>query len=87
MTDVSASHATLVVRRQRWHPGWKVTDTAGEPLETFPVNQVHLGVVVPAGTTRIMYRFVPPGLRPALCASFLGWSMLGMMLLASRRRR
>ena len=89
LTDVSSRVGALVVRRERWHPGWQVRLEDGRALSTFPINQVHLGVVVPEGTHRLSYRFVPPGLVQAMAAAALGWLILGLMVLGRRggRRR
>lgn len=84
-TEVSTEGPTLVVRRERWHPGWQVRDEHGQLSSTFPVNQVHLGTFVGAGTTTLSYRFVPPGLRPSLAAAALGWLMLLGLLARGRR--
>lgn len=86
ITDISTSTGGLVVRRERWHPGWQVLDQTGRVLRSFPVNQVHTGVVVGPGTTRLTYRFVPPGLPGALRASAVGWFLVLGALAWSRRR-
>ncbi len=83
---VQASGPSVVVLRQRHHPGWQLTLDSGEALPTFPVDLVHLGTVVPPGTHRITVRFLPPGLRPALLLSMLGWLLLGGIGRAVRRR-
>ncbi len=87
ITDVSSRMGALVVRRERWHPGWRVRLEDGTRLPTFPVNQVHLGVVVPDGTHRLSYRFVPPGLVPSMAAAAIGWALLGLLVLGRRRPR
>jgi hypothetical protein len=86
ITDISTSTGALVVRRERWHPGWRVVDQTGQQLPAFPVNQVHLGVVVAPGTSRLTYRFVPPGLPKALIACALGWLLCLVTFLGGRRR-
>ena len=86
VTDVSSNMGALVVRRERWHPGWRVRLQDGTRLQTFPVNQVHQGVVVPAGTWRLSYRFVPPGLLASMATAAVGWLLLGLMVLGRRRR-
>jgi hypothetical protein len=82
--DVSATGTSVVVLRERWHPGWQVRSDDGVLLPTFPVNQVHLGVLLEAGSERLTYRFVPPGLLPALA---LGLPALLLAALATLRRR
>ena len=83
---VEASSAAMVVFRERWHPGWQVQDQNGSKLSTFPVNQVHLGVLVEAGTHQLNYRFVPPGLHLGLLLS-LPALLLALALALLRTRR
>ncbi len=84
--EVTADGPALLVRRERWHPGWQVETGAGERFGTFPVNQVHLGVVVPAGTTVVRYRFVPPGLTLALGGGAVGWLLVIGLFIGARAR-
>jgi len=84
--DVSATGAALVVLRERWHPGWQVRSGDGALLTTFPVNQVHLGVVLGAKSQRLTYRFVPPGLVPALALGLPALLLAGLLTLRRRRR-
>ena len=69
--DVEAESPALVVLNQRLHPGWLVTDGASTYLP-IAVNQVHMGVLVPAGARRLTWSFRPPGLRPSIGLAFLG---------------
>ncbi len=69
---VEASAPALVVLNERPHPGWRVDSDEG-PLEAIPVNQIHQGVVVPAGTHRLTWTFRPPGLKASLLLAALGW--------------
>ncbi|MCO4771115.1 MAG: hypothetical protein KDA24_13860 [Deltaproteobacteria bacterium] len=82
---VQAAGPAVVVMNERLHPGWEVHDERG-PLETFAVNQVHTGVLVEAGTHQLRWRFVPPGLRGGLMASFLALMAAFGLLLATRQR-
>jgi len=59
---------SLVVLRIRHHPGWQVRDQHGVSLPTLPVNLVHTGVLVPAGSHELQYRFTPPGLQFSMAA-------------------
>ena len=59
---------SLVVIRIRHHPGWQVRDERGVSLPTLPVNLVHTGVLVPAGSHQLQYRFTPPGLLLSMAA-------------------
>ena len=69
--DAQADAPALVVLTERLHPGWHVTDGTNE-LPTFTVNQVHTGVLVPAGTHHLRWRFRPMGLRASAGGSALG---------------
>lgn len=63
---VDADVPALVVLRERFHPGWRARDLAtNRRLRVVPVNQVHLGVTVPAGRRFLSFSFVPPGLVPS----------------------
>ncbi len=72
---VVAQDPAMIVFRDRHHPGWRVR-AGGQNLETFPVDVVHLGVIVPPGEHRLERRFQPPGLRRGLVAAALGWALL-----------
>jgi uncharacterized membrane protein YfhO len=68
------------VLRIRHHPGWQVRDDRGRQLETFPVNMVHTGVLLPPGTHQLSYSFKPPGLMISLIAIHL--ALLAILTLA-----
>jgi len=86
VVTAQASAAAMVVFRERWHPGWQVHDDNGASLQTFPVNQVHLGVVVEAGEHQLSYRFVPPGLPIGLLLSLPALLLaMGLALLGTRK--
>lgn len=84
LMTASSEPGALLVKRVRWHPGWRV-ESGGEPLATFPVNQVHTGVRSRGGEEALRWRFVPPGLRPALGAAALGWLLILGLLGIGRR--
>jgi len=81
---VESAAPVLVVLRERFHPGWRVEDERGQSLKTFPVNQVHLGVVAP-GTTQLRLRFVPPGLPIAMATSGGAWLLICLGFWKTRR--
>ena len=84
--QVNATTPALVVIRERHHPGWQVMDENGRPLKTFPVNQIHTGVMVPAGEQTLTVTFTPPGLIASGLAAGLAW-VLGLGILVLTRRR
>ncbi len=61
--QVTAPRPVLVATSLGWPEGWRVwTGETGVPLPRTVVNGAFLGFRVPAGTTRVELRFVPPGL-------------------------
>jgi len=83
---VEAEAEAVVVLRERHHAGWVFVDDQGQ-LESFPVNQVHTGLRVSAGSHEIRYRFVPPGLHASWGSAGGGWLLLVGLGLASIHRR
>ena len=81
---VDSSQPVLAVLRERHHPGWRVETEDGKRLETLPVNQVHLGVVAPGGST-LKLSFVPPGLEESMDCSGLAWLLITLGLFRSRQ--
>lgn len=75
----------LLVVRQVDFPGWRaVVDGREVPLE--PVDGVFQGVVVPAGRSRLLLRYRPPGLRVAEVVSLLvAIAALGVVVAGSVR--
>lgn len=77
--QADADADSLVVLNRPWHPGWRST------VPLIPVDQIHLGALVPVGRSEFELEFVPPGLRPAGGASLLG--LLGLATALRTRRR
>jgi len=82
--EVQSTGTTAVALRQRWHDGWQLRDQSGAKIPTFPLNQVHLGVLLDPGQHRLTYSFIPPGLVPSGIVAILAW--LVMLGLSWRRR-
>jgi hypothetical protein len=84
--DLSTS--TIVVLDDAWYPGWDVT-VDGRPARALRADVVLRGVVVPAGSHTIAWRYHVPGLRLGAALSVIG--LLGIAawggLLVTRRRR
>ena len=78
--QVSTPVGGVVAFRERHHSGWRVTDEAGNEYTPFPLNQIHMGVVVPKGERRLTWRFLPPGVRlgEGLLALGLFFACLGI---------
>lgn len=80
----------LLVVRQVDFPGWRATiDGRDVPIE--PVDGVFQGLVVPAGRSRLVLRYRPPGLRPAelvsLLAAVVALAVVGAPALRGRLAR
>ena len=71
----SLAHRGLVVLNDTWAPGWSV-QVDGRAAQALQTNAVLRGVVVPAGTHEIVWRYRVPGLR-------LGGALSGIALLLS----
>jgi hypothetical protein len=65
--------------------GWSA-ETQGQPLSTFLANGAFLAIRVPAGETRILCRYLPPGFREGLTASAFS-TILAAVLIARRALR
>jgi len=80
----------IVVLDDAWAPGWSV-EVDGRPARALQANVVLRGVVVPAGTHRIAWRYRVPGLREGAALSglglliVLGWAIV-LLRLRSRAR-
>jgi hypothetical protein len=81
-----ADGASLIVLRERLHPGWSAHLAAtGEELPILAVNQVHMGVLLPLGVHEVRWRFVPPGLLLALWISALTGILTAGIIFGLRR--
>lgn len=87
VVQVEATGPALVVLNERYHRGWSVTDDTGASYGAVPVNQVHLGVFVPAGKRTLTLRFAPPGLDASLAASGVSLVFLGLLAFRGGLRR
>ena len=73
--EVSSAGESMVVFRERHHPGW-VVRSGSTRLPTVPINVVHTGVIVPPGEHRLSLSFEPPGLARSLWVAALGWALI-----------
>ncbi|MFL5818258.1 MAG: YfhO family protein [Conexibacter sp.] len=97
VTDTDASvtmsttlaHRGLVVLGDTWGPGWSVK-VDGRPSQALQANAVLRGVIAPAGTHEIVWRYRVPGLRLGAAVSgaaliaLVAWAALAI---AGPRRR
>jgi hypothetical protein len=59
--DVQVDRPTVVLLRDTWTPGWTAR-VAGRPAPVVRANGLHQAIPVPAGTSRVVLRYWPPGL-------------------------
>jgi Bacterial membrane protein YfhO len=76
-----AARPALLVVTDAWHPGWSAT-VDGRPAEVHKVDGAFRGVVVPAGTHRVVLRYRPPGMTTALWLAGLGLAALAGLAVA-----
>ncbi len=72
--DVEAARPSVALLRDTWTPGWTAA-VDGRPVPVLRADGLHRAVPVPAGTSRVVFRYRPPGLgagtRLALAALLL----------------
>jgi hypothetical protein len=87
---VSCPHSTVLVRRVQSDPGWSAevggTTVAVTGARTGPPG-LFQSVAVPAGTTMVRFRYLPPGEWWAVPLSGLAWLGLVATLVVTWRRR
>lgn len=81
--EVAPPAPGILVVNEVFFPGWQA-EVGGRPAPVFRVNYALRGVVVPAGPSRVVLSFHPPGLRPALAGFVVG---LLLLLAAALPRR
>jgi hypothetical protein len=87
---VSCPHPTVLLRRVQTAPGWSAETGAttlavtGAPSGPKGLFQA---VTVPAGTTTVQFRFLPPGEWWAVPLSVLAWLAMAASLVVTWRRR
>ncbi len=74
--QLESNEPSLIVLLRRHHPGWRVHDSEGRELQTFPVDLLHTGLDMPAGKHSLTLRFMPPGLQQGRVASLTAWLLL-----------
>lgn len=79
---IDAPRGGWLVFSQRYDPGWRAL-VDGEPVPVRQANLTLMGVSVPAGATRVSFRYTPPGLWPGLGLAAAGALLLGIWLRAN----
>jgi hypothetical protein len=67
--SLTCPRPTTLVRRETWFDGWTAT-VNGRPAHIRRIDGLFQGVSVPAGTHRLTFTFLPPG---------MGWAAIGLL--------
>ena len=78
--DVVASAPALVVLSENYDPGWTAT-VNGAPARVLPANAAFRAVEVPAGRSRVEFRYRPRGWTAGLLVSAAALAAIGGMAL------
>ena len=78
--------AAILVIDDAWYPGWTAT-VNGSDAAVFRANYLSRGVIVPAGASRVVLEFHPPGYRLELALFALGLIALVVGLKLAPRPR
>jgi hypothetical protein len=76
----------LVVVADMYYPGWNLT-VDGRPAEILRTNRAMRGVVLPAGTHRLVFRYDPSSFRLGIALSLLGLTALAALVAWAFRER
>ena len=89
VVETTAPRSQVLVLTERFHPGWRAADAAGERVP-IRVYGDYLGCVVDAGRRRVAFTFAPASARDGLRVSLAGIGLTAaatMFLLPVRVRR
>jgi uncharacterized membrane protein YfhO len=85
--EVEADQPATLIVGEGWSPGWRAT-IDGRSVDVRLAQGSRTAVEVPRGSSRVLMRFRPPWLVPALATSVLGLAVtLGLLWPGRRRRR
>ena len=68
---------------ETFDPGWKA-EVDGRPIATYPHLGVFLAARVPAGSSRLVFRYDPPEVRIAAWLSLLSLGLIGLIAVVER---
>ncbi|HEX4521279.1 MAG TPA: YfhO family protein [Gaiellaceae bacterium] len=83
--QLSCERPTLLVRRETALPGWHAT-IDGHPARLQTVDGLFQALPLARGSHRIAFSYAPPYLRWAFAGFVLGWAILGLGVIHSRRK-
>jgi hypothetical protein len=81
---VEADQAATLIVGEGWSPGWQAT-VDGRSVDVALAPGARCAIAVPRGRSRVLMRFRPPGLVPALAMSVLGLAATLGLLWPGRR--
>src|SRR5205823_42251 len=83
--SVRADRPGVLVVSQAWFPGWRAT-VDGRSAPVVRADGLVLGVPVPAGSHRVVLRYVPPGFRAGVAVTLVTIVGLATWGVVVRRR-
>ncbi|MEL6686869.1 MAG: YfhO family protein, partial [Pseudomonadota bacterium] len=72
---IESTGPTILVLGDNYANGWRA-EANGEPISVFRANYNFIGIDVPAGTERVVLRYAPTGLWPAIYLAATAWLLL-----------
>jgi hypothetical protein len=84
--SVACPRSTTLVRRETWFAGWSAR-VNGKPAHIHRIDGLFQGVTVPAGSHRLTFSFLPPGMSWAGIGLLAGCALLGLPTASRMVRR
>lgn len=82
--EVHSRQPAFLVVAHNYYPGWTAT-VNGQPTQIYRTNYVGMGVLVPAGHSKIAFYFVTPGFRLGALVTVASLGLVrGVLCLAPR---
>jgi hypothetical protein len=86
--EIDADRSGFLVISMNFYPGWTAT-VDGRPARIYRTNYTSMGVVIPAGRSKVELRFATPGFRLGAIVTAISTLLCGLVLLIGpiRNRR